>query len=166
MEWRERFDWAAGSSVSVSRLAGSAITSAISTARNQPYEFGPGWSGYGKRVGTRVLTGGVENFTEAGIGGLWGEDPRYHRKGSGPVRGRIWHSLKMSVAVRNETGGLSPAYARYIAVPAVSAMSNAWRPSSERTASATVARIPMSFLGRIAANGFSEFWPDLKRRFR
>jgi hypothetical protein len=43
-------------------------------------------------------------------------------------------------------------------------LSNTWRESSEATDGAASLRIGLGFLGRMAGNTFSEFWPDVKQK--
>lgn len=162
----ERFQWAFRTSVSPARLGGSLITSGFSTWTNQPEEFGPGWSGFGKRFATRAATGAIQNYMEAGIASVWNEDPRYMRRGAGSFGSRLGHAMKMTVLARRPDGRLAPAYARYIAITATSGVSMAYRPASERTAGQFTLRIPMGLIGRAAGNTFSEFWPDVSGRMR
>jgi hypothetical protein len=163
--FKERVEWASRTAVSPRRIAGYAISSAISTASNAPPEYGPHWDGYGKRVGIRMSTGATGLFMESTLGGLWGEDPRYHRTTGQPFKARLWNIAKLTVLARNVDGELMPAYARYMSVPANSYASNLWRADSHATASRAAGRIPLSFLDRMIANTFSEFWPDLMRPF-
>lgn len=162
----ERFDWALQSSTSPKRFVRVALTSALSTSRNAPEEFGPGWTGYGKRAATRLASGTTSVFLETGIGALWNEDPRYTPLASGRVRERLGYALKMSVMARKADGGVSPAYARFIAIPAAGAISNAWRPQSDRGAGDFAVRTSLGFLGRALSNVASEFWPDVRRKMR
>lgn len=162
--WKSRFQWAASTSLVPERFAGMAISSAWSTGFNQPPEFGPHWPGFGKRMGVRVATGTLATFIEAGAGGLWREDPRYHRMGNGGrFKSRAGRVLTMAVMNRTEDGKFTPAYGRWIALPAANMISNGWRPESERTAARTFSRIPMAFAGQAVANAFTEFWPEIRR---
>ena len=47
------------------------------TAWNVPKEWGRSWSGAGKRYLAREADVAISNTMEAGLGALWGEDPRY-----------------------------------------------------------------------------------------
>jgi len=58
-----------------------------------------------------------------------------------------------------------PAYARFIAIPSSSALASAWRPQSERTLGNVGARIGLGVLGRMGADAFTEFWPDVRQIF-
>ena len=162
----ERFKWAAVSAVSPRRSAGYLISSALSTAGNSPEEYGPHWDGFGKRLAIRASTGATGLMLEAGIGGLWGEDPRYVRAPERPVKARLFNVVKMTFVARNRQGETVPAYARYIAIPANSFISNAWRADSHATVDKAMMRLPLSLLDRIIANFFSEFWPEISKPLR
>lgn len=162
--WKQRYKWAASTSAAPRRFVGIGFASAFSTARNRPQEFGPGWEGFGKRAATRLAANTTSTFLEAGVGGLWGEDPRYVRRGTGGIKGRFGQVLKMTVMNRSSNGAYAPAYGRFIAIPATAGISSAWRPASERTFGSTMGRIPMGFLGQAIGNAFSEFWPDITRK--
>jgi hypothetical protein len=155
-----RYRWAALSSVSGSRIAGYAFSSALSTMNNDPVEYGPHWQGFGKRVGMRLANGATGTMMEASIGALWNEDPRYDRAVGQPLNKRLAHVAVMTFFARDRKGQLMPAYARYISVPANSYASNAWRADSEASRREAALRIPMAFLNRAIGNAFSEFWPD------
>jgi hypothetical protein len=45
-----------------------------------------------------------------------------------------------------------------------SVIENAWLPPSAATRSRTTARVASNFAGQLAANLWTEFWPDLRRR--
>ncbi len=155
-----RYRWVAANSLSPVRFAGYSISSAISTATNEPPAYGPHWDGWGKRIGLRAAGGATGSMLEASIGALWDEDPRYVRAAGQPFAKRLAHVAALTFLARDAHGRLMPAYARYISVPANSELSNAWRPDSETNAHHTLVRIPMSFLSRAIGNAFSEFWPD------
>jgi len=105
----------------------------------------------------------VSNAMEAGIGALWGEDPRYVRSQSAALRGRVGHVVKLTFLAKNLHKELAPAYARYIAISGSNFISNSWRPDSEATVGDASVRILLGFVGRISSNAFQEFWPDVHR---
>jgi len=111
------------------------------------------------------LTGvSVSNAMEAGIGALWGEDPRYLRSQAESFGGRVGHVVKMTFLAQNRQGRLMPAYARYIAISGNNFISNAWRADSEATLGNASLRTLLGFLGRMSSNAFQEFWPDVRQR--
>jgi hypothetical protein len=159
----QRYEWAARSSITPARTAGYLVSSAISTATNEPKEYGPHWDGLAKRFGLRAANGAVGTLMEASIGALWDEDPRYDRATGQPVLKRLAHVGTMTFLARNRDGELTPAYARYISAPANSFLSNEWRPDSQANVNHALVRIPTVFLNRAIGNLFNEFWPDAKR---
>lgn len=162
----QRLRWAAFSAVGAPSMAGGAFTSAIATAMNNPPEYGPHWDGFGKRNTLRLSGAATSSLMEAELGALWGENPRYRRAMTASTKGRLWHAVKTAFVSYDRGGNVMPAYARFIAVPASNVISNSWRPDSQRTVGQTTGRISLGFLSRIAANSFSEFWPDIRRKLR
>lgn len=157
-----RYKWVAKSSVSPVTVGGFMFSSALTTARNAPVEYGPHWDGYAKRIGLRISTGATSRIMEASLGALWHEDPRYVRTTGRGAGYRLLYVVRMAVMAHNERGDVVPAYARYITVPANSFLSNAWRPDSQTSMHDSLVRVPLSFMDRIIANTFSEFWPRKK----
>src|SRR5258708_11182765 len=102
------------------------------------------------------------NTIEAGLGAIWGEDPRYVRNQNLPFKQRIGNLFLLSVTARNRAGRLKPAYARYIAIPGNNFLSNTWRVSSDATTGAALTRTAFGVLSEVASNAWSEFWPDVK----
>src|SRR5438105_4222619 len=91
---RQRADWFAVSTFGPESLAGGVISAGWGTLFNRPREYGPHWDGFGKRYGMRLTGVSVSNAMEAGIGAIWGEDPRYVRSKSESFGGRVGHVVK------------------------------------------------------------------------
>jgi len=161
----QRFRWIVRGTLGAPNLAAGAVLAAVGTASNSPKEYGPHWDGFGKRYGLRLTTGATSQALEAGIGSMWGEDPRYvPTNGEQPFKARLGHVAKMTFLSTNRKGDMMPAYARYIAIPSTQFISNAWRPDSQATVNSALTRIPFSFLSTFTSRAFSEFLPDLKGR--
>lgn len=126
-----RATWVLHSRVGPTRMFVVPVQSAVQTWADSPREYNTHWSGFGSRVGSTLATSALSNTMEASIGELWGEDPRYHRLGSGRARARIRPALKMAFMAENASGDLRPAYARFIAVPSSRIISNSWRVCTE-----------------------------------
>ncbi len=161
----ERLKWATVSTIGPANLAGGAFASAFSTGTNSPKEYGPHWDGFFKRQGLRLTGSATSNLMEAEVGALWGEDPRYRRLAMGGFKSRARHAIKSSVLAYDRNGNRMPAYARYAAISSSNVISNAWRPDSQRTVGDTTARIGFGFMGRLIGNSFTEFMPDLMKKF-
>jgi hypothetical protein len=162
----QRLGWFDQKTFGISNFAGSVPGAAFMTLLDHPREAGPHWEGFAERYGVAISTNFVNNAMEAGVGAIWGEDPRYVRAGAGvPFKSRLGHAVKWTVLAPNRNGELRPAYARYIAFTSSSFISNAWREPSDTTAEHSMIRIPLAFLGRMGSDVFDEFWPDVERKF-
>jgi hypothetical protein len=160
----QRLKWFAKSTVGPQSLGSGLLTSAIGTARNSPQEYGGSWTGFGQRYGMRLTGISTGNAMEAGLGSLWGEDPRYFRAPNRSMKSRIGNAVLMTFAARRRDGQLGPAYARFAAIPGNNFLSNTWRADSESSAGDAAMRTLWGFLGRMASNAFQEFWPDISKR--
>jgi hypothetical protein len=157
---RERIQWAVRRTIGT----GALVSAAWGTLFDVPREYGTHWQGFGERYGTRLATLGVSNTMEAGLGAIWGEDPRYVRDPGAPFNNRVGHAIKMTFMAENRDGGLMPAYARFVAIPSSNFLSNAWRPDSDDTLGRASVRTGLRFLGRMGSNTFQEFWPDVRQK--
>ena len=161
----QRLGWFDEKTFGIFNLGGSIPGAALQTALDRPHEAGPHWEGFGERYGVSVSTNAVSNAMEAGLGTIWGEDPRYRRDGSRvPFKSRLGHVMTWTVLAPNRDGEMRPAYARFIAFSGSSFISDAWREPSDTTTEHALDRIGFAFLGRMGSNAFEEFWPDAKRK--
>jgi len=159
---KQRLQWFVASTVSAETLAAGVFTSAIGTGLNRPKEYGGSWPGFGKRYGLRMTGISTSNAMEAGLGAIWGEDPRYFRSYGQSVKGRLLHVIIFSFTAHDRAGHLRPAYARYIAATGNNFLSNTWRPDSEANTSSALSRTALQFAGLMGKNAYLELWPDVK----
>jgi len=160
---KQRVQWVVFSTFGPQAIIGEAALAGIGTWRDKPAEFGSHWDGFGQRAGTLASGAAVSQTLEAGLGAIWGEDPRYVRDVGVPFKNRLAHVFILTFLARNRDGGLMPAYARYIAIPSTGALASTWLPARERTADYVGASIALGVLGRLGTNAFTEFWPDVRR---
>jgi hypothetical protein len=160
---RQRLQWFAESTVGPETLAVGLFSAGLGTARDAPREYGGHWGGFADRYGMRLTGVSTGNAMEAGLGIIWGEDPRYFRAYHQNFAGRIRNVVGMSFLAHNRSGQLSPAYARYVAMPGNNFLSNTWRADSEANNRAAAVRTGLGFLGLMGKNAFTEFWPDVNR---
>ncbi len=158
-----RIMWSISNTVGPQTLLGDFFGAGLSTLNNQPHEYGTHWDGFGKRYGMSVAASATSNVMEAGLGSIWGEDPRYHRSDAESFKGRFGHAVKMTFLAQNRNGEIMPAYARYAGIAGSNFLSNTWRPASEANADHAMERIGLGFVGRMTSNMFEEFWPDIRR---
>ena len=161
---KRRAAWAVNGTVGPASLMGGTISAAFGTAFDVPSEYGPHWEGYGKRYAMRLTGIATSNAMEAGLGALWGEDPRYLRVAGRPFKSRVGNVVKMTFFAQDRGGRARPAYARFAAITGSNYLSNTWRADSEATARRATIRVPLGFLGRMAGNAWQEFWPDVRQR--
>jgi len=160
---KQRVQWATSETFGLESCLVGIWTAGITTARNKPEEYGPHWDGFAKRYGMRFTGIAASNTIEAGLGAIWGEDPRYVRNQNLPFNRRVGNVFVFSFTARNRQGRLMPAYARYIAIPGNNFLSNTWRVGSESTTNQALARTGYGVLAEIAGNAWTEFWPDVRR---
>jgi hypothetical protein len=161
---RQRLQWFVDSTIGPETLTVGLFSAAIGTARDAPREYGGSWEGFGKRYGIRLTGVATGNAMEAGLGVLWGEDPRYARAYQQAFRGRIRNVLLMTFLAHGRDGQLVPAYSRYVATSGNNFLSNTWRADSEATTQSAMVRTVWGFVGLMGKNAFTEFWPDIQRK--
>jgi hypothetical protein len=161
----QRFEWFAKSTVGPASLLGGTFSAGFGTLVNRPPEYGTHWDGFGQRYGMRMTGIATGNAMEATMGALWGEDPRYPRKGHEYGLGkRVGHVVKWTFMAYRSDGSVAPAYARFGGIVGNNFLSNSWRAPSEADNEHAYIRIGEGFLGKMAGNAWDEFWPDVKGR--
>ena len=160
-----RLRWVIESTVLPTNILGGAIGAAIGTGLDSPPELGTHWTGFQKRYTNTMTTSLLSNGIEAGLGAGWGEDPRYLPATPGTsLKGRLLRVGKWTVLARNNDGGMGPAYARFVAIPAAAGISNIWRPESETGLDHFAERTALGFAAHLGGNAWNEFWPQAKRK--
>ena len=160
---RQSLRWFITNTIGPQTLAGGFFESVFGTALDRPSEYGPHWGGIAGRYGmgmTRVATG---NAIEAGVGLILREDPRYFRVPDRPLKARVGNVVRLAFAARGGDKTFRPAYARTMAIFGNNFLSDTWRVHSEANAQDALLRTSEGFAGRMAANAFEEFWPDVKK---
>jgi hypothetical protein len=159
---RQSLHWFITNTIGPSHLAGGIFLAASGTALDRPKEYGPHWGGFADRYGMRKTGVAMGNAIEASAGLLLREDPRYFRVPGQAFKARIRNVVRLTFTARSHNGNLGPAYARYMAIFGSSFLSNTWRVQSEANMHDALLRTSEGFAGRMAANAFAEFWPDIK----
>jgi hypothetical protein len=157
----ERIEWTVDGTIGLRSLGIGVIASAWQTGRNSPEEWQRNWAGFGKRYLEREADVAISNSLEAGVGALWGEDPRYFRS---HLRGwaRVRYAMKTVLLAPRRDGTLAPAWGRLAGNTVNNVIENAWLPSSATTAGQTTIRSAEGLLGRLIGNMWEEFWPDVE----
>ena len=161
---KERIKWILTTTFGFPDLAGGVITSAFGTAVNHPHEYGTHWDGFAKRYGIRLSGIATSNAMEAGLGAIWGEDPRYFREPERSFGARVGNTLRQTFEARRRDGEFAPAYARFVAITGSNFLSNTWRVDSEADTAHAILRTGEGFGGKLAGNVWREFWPSIRAR--
>jgi hypothetical protein len=162
---RQRLHWFVGATVGPEHLARGVASAALSTAEDDPPEYRGTWSGFGKRFGIREAGASLSNAMEAGLGSVWGEDPRYFPVPQQSFGRRVGNVIKQTFLAKYPDGNFRPAYARYTAITGSNFISDAWRAPSEANTGVAITRTAWGFLARMAGDTYDEFWPDVRRKF-
>jgi hypothetical protein len=136
-------------------------------ANNSNPGYGQGAEGYFKRYGAA--------YADAFDGNLWGnailtswwhEDPRYFRKGTGSIKGRMLHAALSTVWCRRDNGTWGPNYANVMGNMVGGAISNLYYPAEDRGPELVFGNaLTVTAEGAIGAQ-LVEFWPDILRHYR
>lgn len=162
----QRIDWIVDGTIGRRSLAiVGPLATVWLTAFNTPEEWGRGVSGMARRYAQREADVAISNTIEAGLGALWGEDPRYIPSGRKGVWPRARYALKTSVLAQGRDGRLRPAWGRYAGNTLNNLIENGWLPPSQTTGTQTAVRSGMGIVTRMGGNLWEEFWPDVARRF-
>jgi hypothetical protein len=163
----QRVDWIVDGTIGKRSLTVvGPLATAWQTAFNTPEEWGRGFSGIAKRYAQREADVAISNTIEAGLGALWGEDPRYIPSGRKGIWPRARYAMKTVFLAQRRDGSLQPAWGRYAGNTLNNLIENTWLPPSMTTGRQTALRSGMGMLGRLGGNAWEEFWPDVARRFR
>lgn len=162
---KQRIAWVLDSTLGPASLTAGLFSAGWGTLFNHPRTYGPHWEGFGDRYGMRLSGLALSNTMEAGLGAVWGEDPRYPREGDeAPFLNRLGHAAKMTFLARYRDGSVRPAYARFVAISGSNFISNAWRAPGDDNAGNAAVRIGLGYFGTFGGNTFQEFWPDVKHK--
>ena len=102
---QQRIQWVVKTTVGPEGIAGEVVGAGWGTLFNRPKAYGTHWQGFGDRLGMSVAGNSMSNTMEAGLGAIWGEDPRYFREGPAAAFGhRLGHAAKMTLMAQNRDG--------------------------------------------------------------
>lgn len=152
-----RIEWLLDENLSLASEADDIAIGAIETGLKTPKEYGTHWEGFGERIGLVTANYALKSTMEVSLGSVWGEDPRYFRTTGLSFKGRLGYVIKMTFMAHNRNGKDMPAYARFVAFPASSFISNEWTPHSQSNTSDAVIRVGLGFLSRMGENAWKEF---------
>jgi hypothetical protein len=162
----ERLVWIVGGTVGPSSLGVGFLAAGLQPGFKLPRDWGWTWHGYGRRYAEREADVAISNTIEAGLGALWGEEPRYIPSGRHGAWPRTRYALKTVFLAQRSSGRLAPAWGRYAGNVFNNLIENTWLPRGVTTWDKTTLRSADGFFGRAAGNLWNEFWPDIRKRLK
>jgi len=161
-----RVEWFARATAGPRDLAGGLFSAGLGTALDSPREYGTHWAGFGQRYGMRLTGISTGNAMEAGLGALWGEDPRYFHTLHAPFNQRMKNVVDLTFRAYRPDGERHLAYARFLAIFGNNFLSDTWRAPSEADWQHALLRTGEGFAARSLSNAFREFAPGVWRKIR
>jgi hypothetical protein len=161
---KQKFTIAAKDSFDYPLLGLAAVIAAWGQADNSHPEFGQGWAGYGRRVGTSYADQAIGNMMTEGIfPSMLREDPRYFRRGYGSVWSRTWYAATRVFVTKTDAGGTRFNFSELLGNATGTAISNAYYPDT-RDAADNVEKLGSQIGIDAVSQVLKEFWPDVKRK--
>jgi hypothetical protein len=163
---REKFRLFAKNASDPFNLGYTAMEAGIAHANNDLAGYGQGLGGYGKR-----LAAGLADDTSGGFfrtyvfSSLFHQDPRYFRRGSGPLKIRLVNAIIRPVVTRKDSGGHAFNWSGLLGTMAASGLSNAYYPAGDRGIGLTFQRVAFAIPSSVIDHLIDEFAPDLESHF-
>ena len=153
------------STVGPMSIFASVFSSGYNQAVDSVPEWGQGMEGYGKRFASSIGQKAVDNTTNFGLKILLREDPRYFYSNRRGIRPRTFHAIGETFVAHKDSGGTRLNYSGFAGVASGVFVSRQWRPETSRTTVDYITGAAVSVGAQAAKNVFTEFWPDIKKKF-
>jgi hypothetical protein len=161
---KRKFTIAAKDSFDYPLVGLAAVIAAWGQADNSHPEFGQGWAGYGRRVGTAYADQAIGNMMTEGIfPSMLHEDPRYFRRGYGGVWSRTWYAATRVFVTKTDAGGTRFNFSELLGNATGTAISNAYYPDT-RDVGDNVEKLGSQIGIDAVSQVLKEFWPDVKHK--
>jgi hypothetical protein len=150
---------------SVGAYFGPVVTSLVlDQTRDNPYSWGGGMEGYGKRLASRTANAMVQGTVQALAAPVLHEDVRFVPSDHGGAGYRIWHAIAYSFLTYNNSGRPTPNIANLGAYFAATAVTATWVPHQDTLAHYTLTNSGYQIALIMPVNVLQEFWPDIMRK--
>ena len=138
---------------SLAKAVGSA---GLSTWRNSPEEWGPGWDGFGKRFASNVGKGIIKNSVMYGMDEALKLDSRYYRSEKKDVGSKIKNAVISPFTARKSNGKRVIGFPRLVGTYSSNIIaSETWYPNRDYKDGLRSGTISLGF--NVAFNLFKEF---------
>jgi hypothetical protein len=136
----------------------------LDQATGSPAQWGGGFAGYGRRVGSRTASAIIQGSIQAPTAALLHEDVRYIASTRRGVKKRFLHAITYSFLTYNNQGHPTLNIANLAAYYASTAISTAWLPGRYNVASYTLTNGSEQIALTLPINLLQEFWPEIRRK--
>jgi hypothetical protein len=138
---RQKFQIFAGQTLDSSFIAVSAALAGIEQSGDISPNYGQGGGAYAQRFGAMGAAVGFGTFlSEAALPSLFRQDPRYFRKGTGSFLARVWYAMSREAVTQSDRGNGAFNISQLGGLATSIAISTAYYPPVNRTASQNVLR--------------------------
>jgi hypothetical protein len=140
----------------------------ISQAENGESEYGQGAGGYGKRYGTALADGTIENFwVFAILPSMLHQDPRFYQMPRGAFAHRAAYAMSRIFITRSDSGHRQFNFSEILGSAIAAGISTyTYHPRADRT----LGNMASLWGSQVSYDAISievkEFWPDIRRRLR
>lgn len=142
------------------RVASSA---GIDQAKDKPYEWEQGASGYGKRVANIFGQYSIQRTATYGLASLFHEDNRYFNSGKQGFWPRTGYALSSGVLARRDNGTRRFSISQAGGVAAGAFLARTWLPPSQESLSEAAISFGITTGTNIGFGVAKEFLPDMVR---
>jgi len=161
---KQKFTIAAKDSFDYPLLGLAAFIAGYGQLDNSHPEFGQGWAGYGRRVGTAYADQAIGNIMAEGIfPSLLHEDPRYFRRGYGGIWSRTFYAATRVLITKTDAGGTRFNFSEVVGNGVATAISNAYYPD-DHSVGDNVEKLGQQIGIDAISQVLKEFWPDIKHK--
>ena len=161
---KQKFTIAAKDSFDYPLLGLAAFIAGYGQLDNSHPEFGQGWAGYGRRVGTTYADQAIGNMMTEGIfPTLLHEDPRYFRRGTGGIWSRTFYAASRVLVTKTDAGGTRFNFSEVVGNSVGTAISNAYYPD-DHSVGDNVQKLGEQIGIDAISQVLKEFWPDIKHK--
>jgi hypothetical protein len=148
---------------SIGSYFGPVTTSIIDHINLEPPEWGGGFGGYGKRLGSRIGTGVIQGTIQSAGTAALGQEPRYVRSSDSGILHRVGHAFVYTLVTYNNEGKNRPALATLGSYYASSMIAVTWYPGRYTVLGDGVRDGNRQVILAALMNQFQEFWPEIRR---
>jgi hypothetical protein len=165
---RQKFRHFARQTVAPHTFISAAFDATYEQMTGDPYEYGGGMEGFGKRFGTALAdTEASRFFGRFMFPALFHQDPRYFpAKPHTAVPRRAWYAATRTVITRADAGQSQFNYSEMLGALFTVGLTNAYYPERARTFGGNMNRFEGALISNTLSNVTREFWPEIKRLFR